>query len=64
MDRTRLEGAIRKKEIAQHSATKVSDLLSGSTERLFFQSAFHFKGIHERFVEMQPCAHGGESEGC
>ena len=32
--------------------TKVSWLLSESWERLFFQSAFHFKGIYEKFVKM------------
>ncbi|OJD11018.1 hypothetical protein AJ78_08123 [Emergomyces pasteurianus Ep9510] len=59
-DRAYLEHEVRKKEIAQHSATKVSDLLSDSTERLFFQSAFHFKGIHEKFVKLY-CAHTEEN---
>ncbi|EGC42504.1 conserved hypothetical protein [Histoplasma capsulatum var. duboisii H88] len=60
VDRVYLENAIRKKEIAQHSTTQVSDLLSDSTERLFFQSSFHFKGIHEKFVKLH-CARTEEN---
>lgn len=30
----------------------ISQLLAGSRDRFFFQSSFHFKGIHEAFVEM------------
>ncbi|PGH11430.1 hypothetical protein AJ80_07108 [Polytolypa hystricis UAMH7299] len=56
-DRLYLENRIREKEgeIAQQqqqSVNKVSDLLSDSAERLFFQSAFHFKGIYEIFVKL------------
>ncbi|KAL2361277.1 hypothetical protein RJZ56_005853 [Blastomyces dermatitidis] len=60
VDRAYLEHTLRKKEISQHSVSKVSDLLSDSTERLFFQSAFHFKGIHEKFVKLY-CAHTEEN---
>jgi hypothetical protein len=51
-DRLYLENSIRKKEISQHLPPTVSTLLSDSGKRLFFQSAFHFKDIHEKFVRM------------
>lgn len=58
-DRTYLENVIKEKEkeIVQQqqqssSTGRESDLLSGSGERLVFQSAFHSKGIHERFVKV------------
>jgi hypothetical protein len=52
MDRYYLEDSIRKREISQHLSPTVSKLLSDSGRRLFFQSAFHFKTIHEEFVRM------------
>ncbi|KAF4211368.1 hypothetical protein CNMCM8980_004357 [Aspergillus fumigatiaffinis] len=52
VDRRYLENSIREKEISQHLPLTVSTLLSGSGKRLFFQSAFHFKSIHEEFVRM------------
>ncbi|GIJ99200.1 hypothetical protein Aspvir_001326 [Aspergillus viridinutans] len=52
VDRLYLENSIRKKEISQHLPRTVSTLLSDSGKRLFFQSAFHFKDIHEEFVRM------------
>lgn len=54
-DRLFLENAIKKKELSQHLPAKVSTLLRDSGQRFFFQSAFHFKGIHEKFVKMH-CA--------
>lgn len=54
-DRLFLEDAIRKKELSQHLPPKVSTLLRDSGQRLVFQSAFHFRGIHGKFVKMH-CA--------
>lgn len=51
-DRRYLEESIRQKEVLQHLPLTVSILLSDSGRRLLFQSAFHFKGIHEEFVKM------------
>ncbi|KAJ6019504.1 hypothetical protein N7522_001571 [Penicillium canescens] len=51
-DRTYLENAIKKKELSRHLPLTVSTLLSDSGTRLFFQSAFHFRDIHEKFVKM------------
>lgn len=51
-DRLFLENAIKKKELSQHLPVKVSTLLRDSGQRFFFQSAFHFRGIHEKFVKM------------
>lgn len=50
-DRLYLENSIKKKELSQHLPFTVSTLLSDSGKRLSFQSAFHFKDIHERFVK-------------
>jgi hypothetical protein len=50
-DRAYLEAAIERLERLRGLPHTVSALLRGSGERLFFQSAFHFQGIHERFVE-------------
>ncbi|RDW58926.1 uncharacterized protein DSM5745_11132 [Aspergillus mulundensis] len=52
VDRRYLENSIRGKETSQDLPLTVSTLLSDSGRRLFFQSAFHFKGIHEEFVRM------------
>ncbi|KAL5356848.1 hypothetical protein BJX96DRAFT_143493 [Aspergillus floccosus] len=52
LDRRYLENSIREKETSQHLPLTVSMLLRDSGERLFFQSAFHFKTIHEEFVKM------------
>ena len=54
-DRLFLENAIKKKETSQHLPAKVSKLLCGSGQRFIFQSAFHFRGIHEKFVKIH-CA--------
>lgn len=54
-NRLYLENSIKEKEISQGLPLTVSTLLSNSGKRLFFQSAFHFKGIHEEFVKMH-CA--------
>ncbi|KAE8353818.1 hypothetical protein BDV28DRAFT_147755 [Aspergillus coremiiformis] len=51
-DRLYLENLIRMKESSQHLPRTISTLLGDSGKRLFFQSAFHYKGIHERFVKM------------
>ena len=51
-DRLYLENTIKKMETSQHLPSKVSTLLYGSKERLFFQSAFHFKGIYKQFVKL------------
>lgn len=50
-----LENAIKKRQLALHLPPTVSTLLTNSRERFFFQSAFHFRYIHERFVNMH-CA--------
>ena len=50
-DRAFLEAAIEKLEHVRDLPHTVSTLLINSGERLFFQSAFHFQRIHERFVE-------------
>ncbi|KAJ5228420.1 hypothetical protein N7489_009128 [Penicillium chrysogenum] len=50
-DRAYLEAAIERLERLRGLPHTVSALLRGSGERLLFQSAFHFQGIHERFVE-------------
>lgn len=50
-----LENAIKDKEISRQLPATVSKLLRHSGRRLFFQSAFHFKGIHEKFVKLH-CA--------
>jgi hypothetical protein len=50
-DRLYLEDSIKKKELLQHLPLMVSTLLSDSGKRLFFQSAFHFKDVHESFVK-------------
>jgi hypothetical protein len=50
-DRIFLEDCIRKREIALNITLTVSTLLKASGKRLFFQSAFHFRDIHQRFVE-------------
>ena len=47
-----LENAIKKREISRYLPLTVSTLLSDSGKRLSFQSAFHFRGIYERFVKM------------
>ncbi|KAE8132837.1 hypothetical protein BDV38DRAFT_287312 [Aspergillus pseudotamarii] len=52
MDRLYLESSIWKREISHHLPLTVSTLLKNSRKRLFFQSAFHYKDIHERFVKM------------
>lgn len=54
-DRLYLEDSMKKKEISQRLPLTISTLLSNSGKRLFFQSAFHCKGIHEEFVRMH-CA--------
>lgn len=51
-DRLFLENSTKKKELSQNLPVKVSRLLRDSGQRLIFQSAFHFKGIHQKFVEM------------
>lgn len=51
-DRLYLENAIRKRELSQHPPCTVSTLLRDSGQRLFFQSAFHCREIHEAFVKM------------
>ena len=51
-DRLFLENVIKAKELSQNLPPKVSTLLCDSGRRLFFQSAFHFRGIHESFVKM------------
>ncbi|KAI2670335.1 hypothetical protein N7451_008905 [Penicillium sp. IBT 35674x] len=51
-DRLYLETSVKMKESSQRLPSRVSTLLAGSKKRLFFQSAFHFKDIHERFVKM------------
>lgn len=50
-DRRYLEDIIAKKEALHQMSSTVSDLLRSSGGRIFFQSAFHFKSIHERFVQ-------------
>ena len=52
VDRRYLEESIKEKEMSQHLPLTVSTLLSDSSRRLFFHSAFHFKDIHEEFVRM------------
>ncbi|KAE8344151.1 hypothetical protein BDV24DRAFT_160699 [Aspergillus arachidicola] len=47
-DRSYLAKAIKNKEISRRLPVTVSTLLQHSGRRLFFQSAFHFKGIHEK----------------
>lgn len=64
-DRLFLENALKSKEsereeLSQHLPVKASTLLCGSGKRLLFQSGVHYKGIHERFVEMH-CARTGEN---
>ncbi|KAJ5641421.1 hypothetical protein N7490_005421 [Penicillium lividum] len=49
-DRLSLQDFVRRKEISQKLPLTVSTLLKDSGKRLYFQSAFHFKGIHEAFV--------------
>lgn len=49
-DRAYLEDEIANREKSRKLPPTVSRLLRNSGARLFFQSAFHFKGIHERFV--------------
>ncbi|KAJ5567163.1 hypothetical protein N7535_006469 [Penicillium sp. DV-2018c] len=51
-DRAYLENAVKKREISRHLPLTVSTLLRDSGKRLFFQSAFHVRGIHEMFVTM------------
>lgn len=51
-DRVFLEDSVRKREIALNIPLTVSTLLKDSGKRLFFQSAFHFRDVHRRFVEM------------
>ncbi|KGQ06864.1 hypothetical protein BBAD15_g7832 [Beauveria bassiana D1-5] len=51
-DRLFLENAIKSRELSQQLPPVVSTLLTGSEKRLFFQSAFHFKDIHENFVRL------------
>lgn len=51
-DRAYLEDEIAKKEKAKGLPPKLSGLLRNSGARLFFQSAFHVKGVHEQFVAM------------
>ncbi|CAG8887489.1 unnamed protein product, partial [Penicillium egyptiacum] len=55
-DRLYLENLIRVKESSQHLPPTISALLCDSGKRLFFQSAFHYKEIHERFVKAH-CPH-------
>lgn len=50
-DRRYLETVIARREVLTGVSSTVSILLHNSTERLYFQSAFHYKGIHERFVQ-------------
>ncbi|KAJ6126082.1 hypothetical protein N7471_010575 [Penicillium samsonianum] len=50
-DRLYLEDSIKKKELPQHPPLMLSTLLNDSGKRLFFQSAFHFKDVHESFVK-------------
>ncbi|CAG8887071.1 unnamed protein product [Penicillium egyptiacum] len=50
-DRDYLEAAIHRLERLRDLPHTVSTLLRGSGERRFFQSAFHFQGIHEKCVE-------------
>lgn len=51
-DRLYLEDSLRKKELERNMPPTVSTLLRDSRERLFFQSAFHFRDIHMKFVQM------------
>ncbi|KAJ5117322.1 hypothetical protein N7448_010954 [Penicillium atrosanguineum] len=51
-DRLCLEDLVKMKEFSQHLPPTVSTLLKDSGKRLHFQSAFHFKDIHETFVTM------------
>lgn len=51
-DRLFLENAIKTKEISQNLPLKISELLTGSEMRLFFQSALHYKDIHFNFVKL------------
>ncbi|KAJ6780909.1 hypothetical protein PWT90_03984 [Aphanocladium album] len=51
-DRFYLENAIELREKATIAPPTVSTLFRNSGSRFFFQSAFHLKGIHEKFVEM------------
>lgn len=59
-DRLYLENLIRAKESSQHLPPTISTLLCDSGKRMFFQSAFHCKGIHERFVKAH-CPHTEEN---
>ncbi|KAJ5925016.1 hypothetical protein N7454_007655 [Penicillium verhagenii] len=51
-DRIFLENAIKQKETERQMSCTVSMLLRDSGKRFFFQSAFHYQGIHEEFVGM------------
>ncbi|KAJ6021254.1 hypothetical protein N7540_006758 [Penicillium herquei] len=50
-DQIYLENLIRMKEASLRLPPTISTLLCGSGKRLFFQSAFHYKEIHESFVK-------------
>lgn len=51
-DRQFLEDSIRRREIEANMKPTISSLLRESGKRFFFQSAFHFRDIHMRFVQM------------
>ncbi|KAE8133901.1 hypothetical protein BDV38DRAFT_286377 [Aspergillus pseudotamarii] len=59
-DRRYFEKAIKHKEISRQLLATVSTLLCDSGSRLFFQSVFHFNGIHEKFVKIH-CARTEEN---
>lgn len=50
-DRLFLEAAIRQKENSRQMPLAVSTLICDYGKRLFFQSSFHCKEIHEEFVK-------------
>lgn len=61
-DRAYLETSIAQKEALLQQPGTVSHLLRSSPSRFFFQSAFHFKGVHEKFVDKY-CARSKENLG-
>lgn len=54
-DRSYLERVIQAKEKERKLGSRVSRLLRGSKDRMFFQAAISMPGIHEHFVELH-CA--------